>query len=456
MAQIPLLSGIVAGPAAEFIETYPLNLEPTAVDAKIAGKGQFKAPPGTVQTGTGNGADRGGVLWERQHIRVLGTELCEIGPDGSRTVLASIPGTERCRFAYSFDRLGIATETKLYYYSASEGLTQVIDFDLGAVVDLEWIDGYFMSTDGTYVVVTELSDPMEVQPLKYGSAEEDPDAITGLLKYRGEAYVFGRYTIQTFRNVGGNGFPFQTVRNSTIPFGCVNPRAKTLFGDGFAFVGSSKEGELNVYVGGQGNATAFGNKGLCEALNRTDEGLIEVENRDYGNEQRLLIHLPDESWCFLVGVSKAVGQPVWYRLQSDGGSYRIRNMTLAHGKRWVGDSQSGAYGYLEDGRWDHWGDEPEWQFEAGKLYNNGQPFTVHSAELIGLPGRGSGTGSIFMSMTRDGETWSTERAITVKLGERTKRLQWRPHARFTNYMGFRFRGRGAALPGIAALEVQVG
>jgi hypothetical protein len=38
-----------------------------------------------------------------------------------------------------------------------------------------WIDSFFMTTDGTYVIVTELSDPMQVKPLKYGSAEEDPD-----------------------------------------------------------------------------------------------------------------------------------------------------------------------------------------------------------------------------------------------------------------------------------------
>jgi hypothetical protein len=84
------------------------------------------------------------------------------------------------------------SQRSLWYYTPADGLTQVTDEDLGLVIDGLWIDGYFMTTDGTYVVVTELSDPTQVQPLKYGSAEEDPDPVTGLLKYRDEAYVLGR------------------------------------------------------------------------------------------------------------------------------------------------------------------------------------------------------------------------------------------------------------------------
>lgn len=454
MVAVPLLAGIVSGPAAEFIETWPLNLEPTAVDAKIGGKGQFKSPPGVDQAGIGPGADRGGIEWNGRHFRVLGTSFCEIGATGELTVIGVVEAGPKCGFDYGFDRLGIWTGTRLYYFDGAL-LKQVTDPDLGAVIDGIWIDGYFMSTDGSYVIVTELNDPTEVKPLKYGSAETDPDAITGIIKYREEAYVLGRNTIQTLRNVGGNGFPFQSVKGGTIPYGCVGPAAKCKFGDGFAFVGSGRNEELNIFAGGQGTATPFGTRAVCDALNAVDDQTqIELEQRDYAGEIRLLVHLPAETWCFLVNVSKRVGQPVWYRLSS-GERYRLRHMTLAYGRRWVGDTDSGRYGTLDDTRLEHWGDLPEWQFEAGMLYNNGQPFVIHSAELVGLPGRGQGTGTIFLSMTRDGETWSTERALTAELGSRAKRLQWRPHARFANYMGFRFRGRGAALPGIASLEVNV-
>ncbi len=41
-----------------------------------------------------------------------------------------------------------------------------------------------------------------------------------------------------------------------------------------------------------------------------------------------------------------------------------------------------------------------------------------------------------------------------RLGERTKRVPWRPHARVRNYMGLRFRGYSRNLVGFAACEVQ--
>ena len=42
------------------------------------------------------------------------------------------------------------------------------DLDLGVVLDFCWVDGYFMTTDGESLIVTELTDPMAVNPLKYG------------------------------------------------------------------------------------------------------------------------------------------------------------------------------------------------------------------------------------------------------------------------------------------------
>ena len=452
---MPLLSGVVANPAAEFIQTYPLNLEPVAIDTKVSA-GQFRATPGAVRFGVGVGGDGGGIIWNGKCYRASGGQLIEVTAQGDVTILGSIGPRWNCALDYGFDRLMIVGYHRLFYYDGIT-ITQVTDDDVGLPIDGIWIDGFFMLTDGEFVYVTELSDPLSILPLKYGSAETDPDPITGLLRYREEAYVFGRHTIQVFRNVGGSGFPFAPVPGGTIPFGCVTARAKCLFGDGFAFVGSARGEGLNIYVGGQGSAQPIGNKTICDALAAVaDETDITVEARDYGGEKRLLVHLADESWCFLLNASAALKQPIWYRLKSaDDGPYRLRHATNFDGRIMVGDNLTAGLGWLDDQEIRHWELDapPPWQFEAGMLYNEGRGIIVHSAELVGLPGRGNGAGSIFMSMTRDGETWTTDRAITVQPGQRTKRLQWRPHARFSNYMGFRFRGAGMALPGILRLEV---
>lgn len=454
MVAVPLLSGVTGSETGEFVKTYPLNLEPVIVDSKIS-KGQLKAYPGAVQLGTGPGVDRGGIFWNGLLYRVMGSKLSSIDAQGVVTQIGDVGDGGRVSLDYSFDRLAVASNGRLYHYLPGTWPARVTDEDLGAVHDLIWIDGYFMTTDGTYVVVNELNDPTQIKPLKYGSAEEDPDPIVGLLKYRNEAYVLGRYTIQALRNVGGNGFPFAAQRGATIAFGCVGRHAKSLFGDGFAFVGSGRAEGLNVYVAGQGTAEPFGCRELCDELDAlADPSVVELEARNSRAEKRLLVHLPDQTWMFLLEASKAAGTPVWCRLKTDENGYRCRNAVDAYGMSIVGDSQSGMFGYLADSEDDHFGIDVGWQFEAGLLYNEAVGAILHSVELVGLPGRG-GEGTVFMSMTRDGGRWTIERAVTRAAGERTKRIAWRPHSRIGNYLGLRFRGVGNALPGIAAIEAKL-
>lgn len=458
MVAVPLLSGVRGTERGEFSVSYPMNLEPVVVDSKIS-KGQLRAASGSTLLTTGPGIDRGGITWNEQNYRVMGTRLVRVERGGTVAELGDVGGTGQCGFDYSFDRLGVRSGTSLFYWDGAS-LTEVTDVDLGQVVDHIWIDGYWMTTDGTSIVVTELADPTSVDPLKYGSAEQDPDMVTGLLKHQEEALVFGRFTIQFFRNVGGNGFPFQFLKGATIPYGCISATAKCLFADSFAFVGSRRDEALRVYVGGQGSATPISTRTVDEAIGAVEDPTsIILENRTYRGERRLIMHLPTESWAFLEAASRLVGEPVWYRLQSGGGQpYRLRNAVAAYNGLIVGDLATGMLGWLSDDVSTHFDESTEWAFDAGLIYNEGRGGIVHAAELIGLTGRGPAgeKATAFMSLTRDSQNYSIERAASMgKSGETQKRLQWRPHAKFDSYLGFRFRGFNTATPGFARLEVEI-
>lgn len=458
MVAIPLLSGVAATGQADFVTTRPLNLEPLAIDTKISA-GQLRATAGAEMLATGPGVDRGGIEWNGKCYRVMGTKLVRVDVNGTVTELGDVGGTGPVRLDYSFDRLGIRSGVNLYYFDGVT-LTQVTDVDLGQVVDAMWIDGYWMTTDGESIVVTELADPTSIDPLKYGSAEEDPDMVTGLMKLREEAYIFGRHTIQVFRNVGGNGFPFANLKGAAIPVGCISATAKCKFARSFAFVGSARGEALSVYVGGQGAAEMISTREVDEAIAATeDQRGIVLEARVYGNEHRLFVHLAEESWIYLAKASQMVGEPVWYRARSGNGRpYRIRNAVEVYGRIMVGDTQTGALGWLTEDLTSHFGETTEWGFDVGLVYNEGRGGLVHAVELVGLPGRvpPEESATIFMSMTRDGQRYSVERAISMgRAGERRKRLQWRPHTRFTNYLGLRFRGYNRAMPGFARCEADL-
>ena len=454
--RIPLLSGVVADSSAEYLTALPVNLEVVATDNRIAAA-QFRAPAGAVPHLIGPGTDRGGFDYGGRHIRVMGTRLVEVST-GIRD-LGEVGGTGPVTFAEGFGRLAIRSSTSLFYLIDTT-LTQVTDPDLGPVQDIIWVDGYFMTTDGTSIVVTELNDPTRVEPLKYGSAEEDPDMVTGLMKVANEAHAVGRYTIQVFGNVGGNGFPFSRIKGATIPQGCVGPHAKCFYADSFAFVGGGRGEAIGVYVAGQGSATRISPRVIDDELAKVaDPAQIVLESRTYRAERRLLVHLPDRTLVFLANVSKTLEQPAWYVAQSGrGDSYRLRNATLI-GSRWfVGDTESNSLGILDEGVSTHFGEKAEWQFTAGLLYNEARGAIINTLELIGLPGRApAGEEPIaFLSMTRDGQTWSEERPCSLgKRGQREARMQWRPRARFANQLALRFRGYNDAMPGFAALEAAI-
>lgn len=452
--RLPLLSGITADGTAEFLTSYPVNLEVVAVDSKIA-KAQFRATSGAIPFSSGPGIDRGAYFWNGTMFRVMGTKLVAMFAAGGITIIGDVGGAGPVTFAESFHELGIRSGDRLYLYDGT--LRQVTDTDLGPVLDLLWIDGYFMTTDGTSVIVTELNDPASVLPLKYGSAEEDPDMVTGLIKFRDEAYVLGRFSIQVSRNVGGNGFPFATLKGASIPVGCVGPSAKCLYGDSFAFVGSARDEAIGVYLAGSGNATRVSTRAIDDELAKVaDPTTIILENRTSRAERRLLVHLPDKTLVFQLNASKTLAENVWYVAQSGAGEpYRLRNAVDAYGKTYVGDVASVAIGELTDTVSTHFGEAAEWRFDVGLIYNDAKGAVLNAIELVGLPGRApSGVdGTAWLSMTRDGETFSVERGIPVgRAGQRNLRLQWRPRTNFRNWIGLRFRGYSAAMPGFAACE----
>lgn len=455
--QIPLLSGIRATEQADFETTYPINLEPVGLENGIS-KGYLRSAAGAVKTSTGPGVDRGGIVWSNTHLRVMGTSLVSVDQNGVIAILGDVGGSGPVNWARGFDRIGIRSGTALYYWNA-KALTQVTDSDLGQCRDVTWLNGQFFTTDGTYILAADIDDPMSFTATRYGSAESDPDAITGLIVSRNEMYVTGGSTIEVQSYSGGSNFPLTANTGATIPKGCVGSNAKCRYSQAFAFVGAGFNEQPGVYL--QDGATAL--KLSTRAIDKmlavvVDPSVIELEARTSDDEQRLLVHLPDRTLIYLFSASRASQQQVWHIAKSGRGMdqpYRLRHPVLAYGKWWVGDTESGALGYLTDDRADHFGDPVGWQFQTEFQWNKGSSFIIHGMELTGLYGRGvTAPASVFWSYSKDGQTWSPERANRLPAsGARTQRVTWNPHVRLRNYCTMRFRGASDSLIGIAALTV---
>lgn len=447
MVAIPLLSGIENTESGDSITSYPVNLEPVPTKSGLS-EGYVRAAQGATPFASGPGTDRGGIDWNGLQYRVMGTKLITVSQTGKITILGDVGSGGICSLAYGFDRLAINSGDRLYYWNGTT-LTKVTDPDLGPVVDMLWFSGFYVTTDGTSIIVTQLSDPTQVDPLKYGSAEADPDMVEGLFKLRGELYALGRYTIQTFTNVGGAGFPFQANTAATVPVGVVGPRARCDFYQTLAFVGSGRGEATAVYLLDGGTALKISTRAIDDELAAvSDQSSIVVESRMSRDERRLLVHLPNKTLMYLANASRISGQSVWCVLASGSAGdqkYRLRNAVYSYGKWICGDTSSSNLGVLSDDDPSHFGDTVPWEFHTQFSYNEGKGAILHSVELVGMPGRGGKNPVAFLSFTEDGETYTQERACSTGMrGNRMKRVQWRPHKRFWNYMACRFRGSGTA------------
>lgn len=456
--QIPILDGIYTDNNSDFRTAYPVNLIPVPKGQGISA-GYLRPAEGINHVADLPGVDRGGIVWKGEHCRVCGTKLIKISEDGEITEIGDVEAGELCSFDYSFDYLAINAGNALYLYDGEE-LKQVTDENLGEVHDVIWVDGYFMTSDSDNIVITELNNPFEVNPLKYGSSEVDPDPIVGLIKLRNEVYVLNRHTIEVFDNVGGEFFPFQRIDGAQTTKGALSKNAACVYMDAIAMLGGGRNEAITVYVAAAGSSQKIATREVEQILsNYTESQLTEcqLESRQVDGHSWLHIHLPDQTLVYDSVASQTTGQPTWFILDS-GNGYTARNMIYAYNKWFVGHTTQPKLGALTDETGEHWGNEVEWQFGTAIVYNESNGAIFHQLELVALTGRNAfGKESrIYTQYSVDGIEWSMPKFISVgKQGQRTKRLVWFQQGYMQNWRIQRFTGTSAARLSVARLEAKV-
>lgn len=461
--QIPILNGIYAGSEPELRTSYPVNMVPVPKQSGIS-NGFLRPADGLVSNGTGPGIDRGGINWNGICYRVMGTKLVTVAANGAVTTLGDVGGPINglVSMDYSFDRLAIASGGRLYYWNGS--LAQVTDPDLGTVLDVVWVDGYFMTTDGTSLVVTELTNPTQVNPLKYGSSEADPDPVVALVKLRNEVYALNRNTIEVFDNIGGDFFPFQRIDGAQIQKGVVGTFACCVFVETIAFLGSGRNEEPGIYLGANAAANKISTQEIDQILlqySETELATVKLEARNDKSHQHLYVHLPDRTLVYDAAASGVLEEHVWFTLTSSltgFSQYRARNFVWVYGKWIVGDPQSSVVGYMAQDVSSHWGQIVRWEFGTLVVYNEGRGAIFNELELVALTGRVAiGTDpAITTNYSVDGQSWSQDRSIRVgTTGNTKKRLAWFQQGHMRSWRVQRFRGDSQAHLSFVRLEAQL-
>ena len=462
--QVPIISGIYTDQNADFRTAYPVNMIPVPKAQGIS-NGYLRPSEGVVAVNESTGGiDRGGINWNDKHYRVIGAALYSVTIDGALTNIGAIDGVDRVRFTYSFDRLAICANKNLFYYDGAT-LTQVTDSDLGDCLDVVWVDGYFMTTDGENLVVTELNDPMEIDPFKYGSSEIDPDPVRALHKVRNEIYAVNRNTIEIFNNIGGGGFPFSRVTSAQITRGAVSRNTTVQFEDSVAFLGSRQNESLSLWIASSGNVQKISTREIDQAIaNHTEAQHIQysmLEVRLFDAHKFLYVHLPDETFVYDFAASQEMQTQVWHKLSSGvdlSKPYDARNFIYVYNKWFCGHRTENKIGYLTNSLQSQWGNIVGWSIDTTFIYNENKGAIVFEIELVSLTGNAQigKNPSLYTRYTLDGINYSMPKHIySGKQGDRTKRIVWRNNGKMKRMRSQKFVGNSDCFMTVARLDMML-
>lgn len=457
-----ILKGIYSNIDSDFREAYPRNMMPIVMPTGIS-EGYLRPAEGIVPFATGINADRGGINWRGACYRVSGSKLIKISPIGAVTIIGEVDTGGQVSFDYSFDLLAIASGNKMFY---SDGVSvfPTTDPDFGVVIDMLWVDGYFMVTDGANVAVTELGDPYAVNPLKYASSEVDPDKIQCLLKIRNEVHVLNRNSIEVFQNIGGDNFPFQRINGAVVPRGPLGTHCATIFLENIAMLGSGRNEPPAVWLADTGSSTNISTREVDLVLREFTEYQLStavVEARVDSAQKLLYIHLPTKTLVYDAAASQVAEQPIWHirttSLVGDG-IYRAINHVWVYDKWIVGDPTGASIGYLSSEISSHYGHVNGWEFGTAVFYNGGNGVLFRELELACLTGRVTPgvNPTVWTSYSIDGMSWSNEKSRTLGTsGQTLKRINWYNQGFMRQMRMQKFRGNSDSHLSVAALQVKL-
>jgi hypothetical protein len=463
--QIPILNGIFTDNTPELRTSYPVNLMPVPKVSGIS-NGFLRPGDGIVANGTGPGVDRGGINWNGDVYRVMGTKLVEISSNGAVTILGDVGSGGLVTFDYSFDELAVASGGNIYFWNGTtltQGSYPLVT--IGPIIDFCFIDGRFMLTDGDRLFITNIGNPLVIGAFAFEEPIADPDPVTSLLRLRNEVYAINRFTMEVYDNLGtAVPFPFGTISGAQVQKGCVGVQACCIYLDRVAFLGSGRNEAPGIYTAASATTQKISTQEIDNILLDFTEAqlaLVKIEARNDKNHEHLYVHLPNQTLVYDASASQALQTPVWFILVSTLtglAQYRARNMVWAYDKWLVGDPQSNSIGYLVQDIGSHWGQQVYWEFGTLIVYNESNGAIFNELELVSLTGSVAlgKNPQISTSYSLDGKSYSQEKFISVgTIGNTKKRLAWFQQGHMRNWRIQRFKGDSDAHVSFLRLEAQI-
>lgn len=178
-------------------------------------------------------------------------DICDDG-----TLITVVDGDE----IYSYDTSSPSTPIATVTDAQRPTSPNTCIFQAGRILTDEDGTGQFKGSD--------LYDNTTWAALDFATAESNPDDIVRIINYRGTVVLFGEYTTEFWSNIGGSGFPYARILNADVEYGLAARWSVAQFAGTYAFLGTNREGQINVSVlNGYSTPTRISNFELENEIN---------------------------------------------------------------------------------------------------------------------------------------------------------------------------------------------
>lgn len=404
----------------------------------------------------------GETLYRVDHsLDIVGNDIYSLA------TLGTITGEDRASFATNGKQLIVIANGDGYIIDESSGTPfQVIsDLDFkanGTPQQVVFLDSFFLvTTDEKKIIKSAANDGLNWNALDFGSAEADPDDITGIIAFKGQAFVAGTETIEVFENRGTAGFPFFKVGGFILNKGVTAPASLVKTSDSFMFVGGGRNEAPSIWA-------LAGNSVQKIATDCIDSIIANMSNDEvkgcfawsYAEEGAYFVGFTFASICLVYDLTSGKWHTRESRIINARGltenvRFRANSMVSAYNKIMVGDSIDGRIGVLSMDTYTEYEMPIIREFVTMPVSVNGNSFSILAVELT--VESGIGDNPVYrLSTTRDARRFGYEKwRDSGAIGEYNKRVVWRRLGRFNRYAAMKFECSEPVKISIIKLEANI-
>lgn len=368
------------------------------------------------------GQPRGLFVYSNTLYSVFGSSLYS-GTTGP-IAIGSIAGSADIRVARGATQAAIATGSTAYTLTTDGALAAITDPDLPACKDVTRIRGRFVwvPTDGESLIFSEVDQAGVLGPASRFDAESYPDLNVAVENVKNDLLALNEESVEPFRDVGPEDFPFVPVSNAVLSVGYVG--GKILTKDSIIFLGKDKDNGYAFYLIADGLPQIISNATINESLNqdysRDELASVRAQRFNWRGVDCYVFSFYDKTLIYANGNWNYLDQGIIAPTRF--GTFDYYHAVLL-GSTWYLQAADGIY-KLTDAHADTKGDFARQftTFARSKLKGR---MTVSYVELENLQGTTSTPGSIGLSLSPDNRKWSSPLYRNLsEIGRYTDRLRW--------------------------------